>query len=46
MTMLVTVTLFQHDVISAGEPRYVPDNFTMLPEVLRTAGYKTHIVGK
>ncbi|XP_025086916.1 arylsulfatase B-like [Pomacea canaliculata] len=39
-------TGLQHDVISAGEPRYVPANFTMLPEVLRTAGYKTHIVGK
>ncbi|XP_070199519.1 arylsulfatase B-like isoform X2 [Littorina saxatilis] len=39
-------TGLQHGVILEGEPRYVPTNFTMLPKLLKTAGYATHMVGK
>ncbi|KAK7098570.1 hypothetical protein V1264_002833 [Littorina saxatilis] len=39
-------TGLQHLVIMPGQPRYVPANFTMLPALLKQAGYQTHIVGK
>nr|KAG5692144.1 hypothetical protein BaRGS_020692 [Batillaria attramentaria] len=39
-------TGLQHGVILEGQPRYVPSNFTMLPQLLKKVGYKTHIVGK
>ncbi|KAK7476922.1 hypothetical protein BaRGS_00031861 [Batillaria attramentaria] len=39
-------TGLQHGVIMGGEPRYVPSNFTMLPQLLKKVGYKTHVVGK
>ncbi|KAK7098569.1 arylsulfatase B-like [Littorina saxatilis] len=39
-------TGLQHRVITDGTPRYLPDNFTTLPQLLKKAGYATHIVGK
>ncbi|KAK7089174.1 hypothetical protein V1264_024944 [Littorina saxatilis] len=39
-------TGLQHEVIAAGQPRYLPAHFTTLPEMLGKQGYRTHIVGK
>lgn len=36
----------QHVVIYRGQPVCVPLNQTLLPQVLKTAGYATHMVGK
>ena len=36
----------QHGVIRDSVPDSVPANETMLPELLREAGYRTHFVGK
>ena len=37
---------FQHDVIIDGQPKFLPVNFTTLPQLLKKAGYATHMVGK
>ncbi|KAL4218594.1 hypothetical protein ACF0H5_021184 [Mactra antiquata] len=39
-------TGLQHEVIHPLMPGYLPSNFTLLPEKLKTLGYTTHIVGK
>ena len=36
----------QHDVIIDGQPKFLPINFTTLPQLLKKAGYATHMVGK
>ena len=36
----------QHGVIRDADPDAVPANETMLPELLRAAGYRTHFFGK
>lgn len=39
-------TGLQHGVIRPAEPYGLPLNLTTLPEMLKKAGYETHIVGK
>ena len=36
----------QHDVIFPATAKFVPANITLLPQLLKTVGYSTHIVGK
>ncbi|KAK3581481.1 hypothetical protein CHS0354_031814 [Potamilus streckersoni] len=39
-------TGLQHGVIYPDQPKYVPGNFTFLPQKLKKLGYATHMVGK
>lgn len=36
----------QQEGISAGHPAYLPGEFTLIPQTLKTLGYATHAIGK
>lgn len=42
----MTNIFFQHAAIHPQKPKFLPANFTLLPEKLKEVGYTTHIVGK
>jgi arylsulfatase I/J len=36
----------QHGVIKPFEPKFLPEQFEILPQKLKNLGYSTHIIGK